>query len=152
MKTCQHRRHKRREFNLWVGKLPWSRKWQPTPVFLPGKPHGQRSLAVYSPWGHKKLNKTEHTHTHTTTTRECLVQIFFLPPSPLLFFFFFWLLLQSIERFSSLVHKPILLCTVLMSNSRGEPLCEGTVRLPCPLNPQPFFLDCQQCQLVPHVV
>ena len=34
-----------------VGKIPWRRKWQPTPVFLPGKSHGQRSLAGYSPWG-----------------------------------------------------------------------------------------------------
>ena len=34
-----------------VRKIPWRRKWQPTPVFLPGEFHGQRSLAVYSPWG-----------------------------------------------------------------------------------------------------
>ena len=37
----------------WVKKIPWRRKWQPTPVFLSGKSHGQRSLAGYSPWGHK---------------------------------------------------------------------------------------------------
>ena len=43
--ACQCRRHKRRGFNPWVGKIPWRRKWQPTPVFLPGKSHGQRSLA-----------------------------------------------------------------------------------------------------------
>ena len=35
----------------WVGKIPWSRKWQPTPVFLPREFHGTRSLADYSPWG-----------------------------------------------------------------------------------------------------
>ena len=40
-------------FNPWVRKSPWRRKWRPTPVFLPGKPHGQRSLAGYSPWGHR---------------------------------------------------------------------------------------------------
>ena len=40
-------------FGPWVGKLPWRRKWQPTPVFLPGESHGQRSLAGYSPWGCK---------------------------------------------------------------------------------------------------
>ena len=39
-------------FNPWVGKIPLKRKWQPTPVFLPGKSHGQRSLVSYSPWGH----------------------------------------------------------------------------------------------------
>ena len=36
-------------FNPWVGKIPWNRKWQPTPVFLPGKFHGQRRLTDYSP-------------------------------------------------------------------------------------------------------
>ena len=40
-------------FNHWVGKIPWSRKWQPIPLFLPGTFHGQRSLVDYSPWGHK---------------------------------------------------------------------------------------------------
>ena len=38
---------------LIPGKIPWRRKWQPTPVFLPGESHGQRSLAGYSPWGCK---------------------------------------------------------------------------------------------------
>ena len=42
-----------------MGKIPWRRKWQPTPVFLPGEFHGQRSLAGYSPWGHKELDTTE---------------------------------------------------------------------------------------------
>ena len=40
-------------------RFPWRRKWQPTPVFLPGKSHGQRSLAGYSPWGHKESGTTE---------------------------------------------------------------------------------------------
>ena len=48
---CQCRRC---EFNPWVGKIPWRKKWQPTPVFLPGKSHGQRSLAGYSPWDCKE--------------------------------------------------------------------------------------------------
>ena len=43
-------------FKPWVGKIPWRRAWQPTPVFLPGKAHGQRSLVGYSPWGHKELD------------------------------------------------------------------------------------------------
>ena len=43
----------------WVGKILWSRKWQSTPVFLPGKSHGQRSLAVYSPQGYKESDMTE---------------------------------------------------------------------------------------------
>jgi len=43
-------------FDPWVRKIPWRRKWQPTPVFLPEKFHGQRSLAGYSPWGHKRAS------------------------------------------------------------------------------------------------
>ena len=60
--TCQCRRLKRFEFDPWVGKIPWRRKWQPTPVFLPGKSHGQRSLVGYSPKCLKELNMTEATH------------------------------------------------------------------------------------------
>ena len=51
-------------FDPWVRKIPWSRKWQPTPVFLHEKPHGQRSLAGYSPSSHKESDMAEHTHTH----------------------------------------------------------------------------------------
>ena len=47
-------------FNPWVRKIPWRRKLQPTPVFLPGESHGQRSLAGYSRWGHKESDMTEH--------------------------------------------------------------------------------------------
>ena len=46
-------------FNSWVGKIPWSRKWQPTSVFLPGKSHRQRSPAGYSPRGHKDSDTTQ---------------------------------------------------------------------------------------------
>ena len=46
-------------FNPWVGKIPWRRAWQPTAVFLPEESHGQRSMAGYSPWGHKELDTTE---------------------------------------------------------------------------------------------
>ena len=72
--TCQCRGRKRRCFDPWVGKIPWNRKWQPTPVLLPGECHGQRSLAGYSPWGHRELDSTErlnhhcHTYIYTHTT------------------------------------------------------------------------------------
>ena len=63
-----YRRHKRHEFNPWVRKIPWRRKWQAilefswkTPVFLPRESHGQRSLVGYSPWGRKELDTTEAT-------------------------------------------------------------------------------------------
>ena len=49
-------------FDPWVAKIPWRRKWQPTPVFLPGKSHGWRSLVGYSPWGHKESDTTERLH------------------------------------------------------------------------------------------
>ena len=41
------------------GKIPWRRAWQPTPIFLPGESHGQRSVAGYSPWDLKESNRTE---------------------------------------------------------------------------------------------
>ena len=59
--ACQCRRHRRLRFDPWAVKVPWSRKWQSTPVFLPGESHGQRSLVGYSPWGHKESDMTEHT-------------------------------------------------------------------------------------------
>ena len=62
--ACQCRRLKRFRFNPCVRKIPWRKKWQPTPVFLPKKFHGLRSLAGYSPWGHKEADTTEHQHTH----------------------------------------------------------------------------------------
>ena len=46
-------------FDAWLGKIPWRREWQPTLVFLPGKSHGQRSLAGYSPGGRKESDTTE---------------------------------------------------------------------------------------------
>ena len=46
-------------FDPWVGKIPWRREWQPTPVLLPGESHGLRSLVGYSPWGRKELDTTE---------------------------------------------------------------------------------------------
>ena len=49
-------------FNPYVGKVPWRRKQQPTPVFLPGEFHGERSLAGYSPQGHRELDMTEYAH------------------------------------------------------------------------------------------
>ena len=51
---------------IWVQKIPWRRKWQHTPVFLPGEFHEQRSLAGYSPWGRKESDMTDRlTYTHT---------------------------------------------------------------------------------------
>ena len=66
----------------WVGKIPWRRKWQPTPVILPGEFHGQGSLAGYSPWGCKESGKTEQlslTYAHENITT---VNAYTCPLSP----------------------------------------------------------------------
>ena len=60
--TCQCRSHS--ELSPWIRKIPWRRKWQPTPVFLPGKFHGQRSWAGYNPRGHKESDKPAWLSTH----------------------------------------------------------------------------------------
>ena len=60
--ACQYRRCKRHQFNPWVGKIPQSRTWQPTPVFLPGKFHGQEILTGSSPWSCKESDMAERTH------------------------------------------------------------------------------------------
>ena len=51
-------------FDPWVGKILWRRKWQPTPVFLPGESPGWRSLVGYSPRGRKESDATERLHLH----------------------------------------------------------------------------------------
>ena len=63
---------KRCGFDPWVRKIPWRREWQPTPVFLPGKSHGQRSLVGYSSWGHSELDTTERLSTHTYFLLGCV--------------------------------------------------------------------------------
>ena len=62
--TWQCRGCKRHGFHSWVCKIPWRRKWQPTPVFLPGKFQGQRILAGHSPRGHKESHMTEQLSMH----------------------------------------------------------------------------------------
>ena len=62
-------------FNPWVRKIPWRKKWQPTPVFLPGKFHGKRSLAGYSSWSRKELDMTEYAHVHRLQLRVHLPQL-----------------------------------------------------------------------------
>ena len=63
----------RSRFNPWDGKISWKRKWQPTPVFLPGKSHGQRSMVDYSPWCHKESDTTERLHFQFFFTSSTLI-------------------------------------------------------------------------------
>ena len=62
--TCQCRRCKRGGFNPWLWKIPWRGTWLPTPVFLPGESHGQRSLEGYRPWDCKELDTIESLSTN----------------------------------------------------------------------------------------
>ena len=73
--ACQGRACKRWGFDPRVGKIPWRKAQQSTPVFLPGKSHGQPSLADYSPQGHKESDTTEvghdlAQHIYDTQTKE----------------------------------------------------------------------------------
>ena len=67
--TYQCRRH---QFSPWVGKIPWRREWQPTPVFLPGKFNGQRSLPGYRPWDCKELGHKWATELNWTDLKELM--------------------------------------------------------------------------------
>ena len=64
-------------FDLWVRKIFQRRKWQPTPVFLPGKFHGQRSLVGYKSWSCKEPDTTEDTYKHILETLVVLVGVSF---------------------------------------------------------------------------
>ena len=71
-RTCKCRRSQRRRFDPWIGTISWRRKWQPTPVLLPGKFYRQRSLAGYGPRVHKELDTTEQvTHTRHVCAQSC---------------------------------------------------------------------------------
>ena len=77
-------RCKRSGFDPWVGTIPWRRKWQPTPVFLPGKFHGQRNLAGYSSWDCTELDMTEQLSTFKSVfsvanIKQNLAKLRFLP-------------------------------------------------------------------------
>ena len=73
--ACQCRRQRRCRLDPWVGKIPWRRTWQPTPVFLPEKSQGQRNLMGYSPWGHKESDTTEGMSRHARISKSELHKI-----------------------------------------------------------------------------
>ena len=71
-----HLQCKRSGYDPWIVKTLWRREWLPTPVFLPGEFHGQRSLASYNPWGHKESNMTEWlNNSKYVYSRECLRKV-----------------------------------------------------------------------------
>ena len=97
--------YRRPGFNPWVGKIPWRRKWQPTPVCLPGEFLEQRKLVGYSPWGHNESDRTEwHTFTLTFKIRPDLT--LFGNSFPCLFLYFqrykyHWSLSRRIDPYIS---------------------------------------------------
>ena len=76
------RRHRRPRFSPWVGELPWRRKRQPPPAFLPGGCCGQRSLAGCSPRGHKELDRIEVTQTPVSSVSVSTPIAHLIPPFP----------------------------------------------------------------------
>ena len=85
----------------WIGKIPWGRKWQSTPVLLPGKSHGQRSLVGYRPWRHKELDTTEQLHFFSFTLNILILydQTYHLP------FYSSCFLSKSLAQFSYDCHS-----------------------------------------------
>ena len=71
------------QVQFWLGKIPWSRKWPPTPVFLPEKFHGQRNLAGYIIWGCKESEKAEQLSTHAQVD---IVELMYGPQNPSVFY------------------------------------------------------------------
>ena len=95
---------RRCEFNPWVRKSPWRKNWQPTPVFLPGKSHGQRYLAGYSPWGCKRIG-------HGLATKQ---------QSSILLYFYILLVTQfcTIEKYAFYTESATKTLTLLGKNKR----------------------------------
>ena len=87
--VSQCRKHRRHRFDPWVGKIPWRKNWQPTPVYLPGESHGQRSLVIYSSRGCKESDTTEQlsdwAHMHTIGPHFLAAALFMDTYSPCLF-------------------------------------------------------------------
>jgi len=109
-------------FDPWVGKILWRREWQPTPVPLPGKSHGQRSLVCYSPWGWKESDMTEWLHFHFTKPpilshphAFCFTEfhhhIFSLPASALIYFLLLSVIIDELSMFFSKANPST--CTII---------------------------------------
>ena len=90
-------RCKRNKFDPWVGKIPWRRKWQSTPVFLPGKPHGQRKLVCYYLWVPKSQTQLSD---ELTTAAIWVGKNFYL-----CVFLWFWNIMLHIYENSSFIHE-----------------------------------------------
>ena len=91
-KGAIHLQCKRYGFDAWVRKIPGRKKWQLTPVFLPGKYHGWRSMEGYSPWGCKELDTTKQlSNSNLNIVHDTLLQLlcYFDCPNNFKCYFFF---------------------------------------------------------------
>ena len=100
------------------GRFPWRRKWQPNPVFLPGKFHGQRSLAGYNPWGCKDSNRNEQLSTRRAKKTEAGLSLLQLLPfcQNLSMPHFFWLT-NATNRTCSLIFQLLKILDQQMSTT-----------------------------------
>ena len=133
-------RCRRHEFNSWVKEIPWRRKWQPTLVFLPGKSHGQRSLASCSLWDRRRVRHNWVTeHACTLLSRQSFQLLLSSPTLNLI--------LASLEGLESSGSNqstcfPTLIC---WSNTKG-PSSQSQLPHPFPLllsSPKPWVLAFQ---------
>ena len=85
--------NRRCRFDSWVSKISWRRKLQPTPVFLLGKSHGQRSLVGYSPWGRKRVGHDWTANNNNKNTMQCYLV---LEKKEILLFMTMWMNLEGI--------------------------------------------------------
>ena len=110
-------------FNPWVGKILWRRKWQPTPVLLPGKSHGWRSVVGYSPWGHKESDTTEQFHLVTWLGPDAMIMILVYTFLARVQNKLYWILLRSLHLGVLDVHLSYIGGVILVTWSR------------CPISP-----------------
>ena len=97
--ACQYRRPR---FNPWVERISWRRKWQPTPIFLPGKPHEQRSLVSYSPRGRRRVR-------HDLATKQQLHSLISQKPhTPTFTYWFPWTQIPPF-LFQTILHTTVLI-------------------------------------------
>ena len=121
---------KTQELWVWVGKMPWRKKWQPTAVFLPGELHGQRSLVGYGPWACKDSDTTELL-TYAQSSLHLLGH----------FLFYLWILLSSGILFQSCDFSSLLYeCvqnTMFSMQGRTQPRSVYSAFWPNWTNPHP---------------
>ena len=114
---------------LWVGKIPWRRKWEPSPVFLPGECHGQRRLVGYSPWGRKESRHSLATKKPQVVLLTILTRyVFHLDLRPISVAYHHWRKMTSIEMLTPCICLTEFIWLTLNVISFSLQLGRGSVR------------------------